>query len=135
LLPFGEKNFLLPTIAIEKVFLLEEYSAPASTSAPFCFGTMQWKTATIPIITMDLTAATSYATIASPKVALIHANFSLLFDKKVQQVTITPDNIEWIEQADRRALLDQGDKKSEVIIVDIYALSRAVENSLLRSQG
>ena len=138
LLPYENQCFLLPTIAMEKAFLLEEYQIEENMPAPFWFGTMQWDNASIPIVTMNLSAVSQYKQ-ERPRVALVHAlfssdrfppHFAILFDNKVQRVRIAPEEITWADRENRTILLEKGNEKREVTVLDIYALSQAVEQSL-----
>jgi hypothetical protein len=132
LLTYKDSAYLLPTIAISEAIILPA-GFPLSRQSSIV-GTYNWSEENRPILTLDLLPP-NVAPIKNPKIAFLHNTlpkrkypfFAVLFEGQTRRIKILPENITWIDESKKRAIVAEKRAQTEVCIVDLTELSNEVE--------
>lgn len=132
LLIYKDCVYLVPTLAISEAMILPA-GFPLSRQSSIV-GVYNWNQENRPILTLDLLPLNA-APIKHPKIALLHnilpkrncPFFAVLFEGQTRRIKMLPENITWIDESKKIAVVAERKTQTEVTIVDLAALSEEVE--------
>jgi|GEM_PF-3629574 len=132
LLTYKNFTYLLPTLAIaEAIILPAGFILKRDASI---VGAYEWQQVNCAILTIDLLPLNDLQ-IKNPKIALLHSTqsqtlqpfFAILFEGQTRRLKISLENINWADESKKTALVSEKKTHTQVILVDLMALSKEAE--------
>lgn len=134
LLPFREKLFLAPIIALAEVNPTYTYT-PVKACPPFMLGIVSWRNYHLPLVSPDLLPVNS-TELKQPKFAIVNAlfaganwppYFALVFEQSPQRVKLKAKDLAWLDQAQQKIKWTRSTTESELTLLDVAEISARVE--------